>query len=160
MKSKTSKTIRKPADLKRRTFLKAGAAVAAAAIVPTEALADEKKTKIVVVHGTNLAKMVEAGMARMGGWDKFFKAGAKVVLKPNLAWNSTPEQGGNTHPDILRAVIKGAEACKVKQILIPENTCQPEKMTFKVSGANDAIEGTSAKLYRPKPADYKEVDVP
>ena len=74
MKSKTSKTIRKPADLKRRTVLKAGAAVAAAAIVPTEALADEKKTKIVVVHGTNLAKMVEAGMARMGGWDKFFKA--------------------------------------------------------------------------------------
>ena len=48
----------------------------------------------------------------------------------------------------------------MKQILIPENTCQPEKMTFKVSGANDAIEGTSSKLYRPKPADYKEVDVP
>ena len=160
MKSKTSKVNSKPANLKRRTFLKAGAAVAAAAIVPTETLADEKKTKIVVVHGTNLAKMVEAGMAKMGGWDKFFKPGAKVALKPNLAWNSTPEQGGNTHPDILRAVIKGAESCKVKQILIPENTCQPEKMTFKVSGANDAIEGTSAKLYRPKPAEYKEVDVP
>ena len=160
MKSKTSKVNSKPANLKRRTFLKAGAAVAAAAIVPTETLADEKKTKIVVVHGTNLAKMVEAGMAKMGGWDKFFKPVAKVALKQHLAWNSTPEQGGNTHPDILRAVIKGAEACKVKQILIPENTCQPEKMTFKVSGANDAIEGTSAKLYRPKPADYKEVDVP
>ena len=99
-------------------------------------------------------------MAKMGGWDKFFKPGAKVALKPNLAWNSTPEQGGNTHPDILRAVIKGAEACKVKQILIPENTCHPEKMTFKASGAIDAIEGTSAKLYRPKPREYAEVDVP
>ena len=153
MKSKTSKVNSKPANLKRRTFLKAGAAVAASAIVPAEALADEKVTKIVVVHGKDLAKMVEVGMAKMGGWDKFFKPGAKVALKPNLAWNSSPEQGGNTHPDILRAVIKGAEACKVKQILIPENTCQPEKMTFKVSGANDAIEGTSAKLYRPKPAD-------
>ena len=160
MKNRTSKVNSKPANLKRRTFLKAGAAVAASAIVPAEALADEKVTKIVVVHGKDLAKMVEVGMAKMGGWDKFFKPGAKVALKPNLAWNSTPEQGGNTHPDILRAVIKGAEACKVKQILIPENTCQPEKMTFKVSGANDAIEGTSAKLYRPKPADYKEVDVP
>ena len=160
MKSKTSRTIHKPTDLKRRTFLKAGAAVAAAAIVPADALADEKAAKIVVVHGTDLAKMVEAGMAKMGGWDKFFKPGSKVALKPNLAWNSTPEQGGNTHPDILRAVIKGAESCKVKQILIPENTCQPEKMTFKVSGANDAIEGTSAKLFRPKASDYKEVNVP
>jgi len=160
MKSKTSKVNGKPANLKRRTFLKAGAAVAASAIVPAEALADEKATKIVVVHGTNLAKMVEVGMAKMGGWDKFFKPGAKVALKPNLAWNSTPEQGGNTHPDILRAVIKGAEACKVKQILIPENTCHPEKMTFKASGAIDAIEGTSAKLYRPKPREYAEVDVP
>ena len=160
MKSKTSKVNSKPANLKRRTFLKAGAAVAASAIVPAEALADEKVTKIVVVHGKDLAKMVEVGMAKMGGWDKFFKAGAKVALKPNLAWNSTPEQGGNTHPDILRAVILAAEARKVKQVTIPENTCQPEKKTFEASGALDALKGTSAKLYRPRPSEYKAVSVP
>ncbi len=158
MKSKTRKT--DPTDVKRRTFLKAGAAVAAATLVPADALADEKAARIVVVHGTDLAKMVEAGVAKMGGWDKFLKPGCKVAIKPNLAWNSTPEQGGNTHPDILRAVVLAAEARKAKQIVIPENTCQPEKMTFRTSGALEAIKGTDAKLYRPKAKEYQEVDVP
>ena len=27
----------------------------------------------------------------MGGWEKLFKPGAKVAIKPNLAWKSTPE---------------------------------------------------------------------
>ena len=49
---------------------------------------------------------------------------------------------------------------KAKQILIPENTCQPEKMTFRASGALEAIKGTDAKLFRPKPNDYKSVEVP
>ena len=162
MNTTAQKAAAPAARIKRRTFLKAGTAAAVGSFCATPASASAESTApvVIVVHGTDPKKMVEAGIAKMGGWDKFFKPGDKVALKPNLAWNSTPEQGGNTHPDILRAVIKGAEACKVKQILIPENTCQPEKMTFKVSGANDAIEGTSAKLYRPKPADYKEVDVP
>ncbi|MBR4653757.1 MAG: DUF362 domain-containing protein [Kiritimatiellae bacterium] len=144
----------------RRTFIKTGAAAAGAAAMPDVALAEEPRSAIVVVHGTDIAKMVEAGMARMGGWDKFFKPGTKVALKPNIAWNSTPEQGGNTHPDIIRAFVLAAEARKVKQVAIPENTCHPEKKTFVTSGVRDALKGTGAKLYRPKPADYRPVAVP
>jgi uncharacterized protein (DUF362 family) len=83
-----------------------------------------------------------------------------IALKPNLAWNSTPEQGGNTHPDILRAVVLAAEARKVGKITIPENTCQPEQKTFETSGANGALKGTGAKLYRPKRGDFTSVSVP
>ena len=143
----------------RRTFIKsASAAMAAATIAP--AIAAETQPMVVVAHGTDLARMVEAGIARLGGWEKFFRPGAKVAIKPNLAWKSTPEQGGNTHPDILRAVVLAAESHKVKQVTIPENTCQPEKETFKTSGAIEALKGTKANLYRPKASDYKEVDIP
>ena len=148
-------------NIKRRTFIKAGAAVVAgAATLPGTSLAAESAATVVVVHGTDIAKMVEAGIAKMGGWDKFFKPGGKVALKPNLAWKSTPEQGGNTHPDILRAVVLAAEARKVRKITIPENTCQPEKETFETSGANGALKGTGAKLYRPKRGDFTSVSVP
>lgn len=145
--------------IKRRTFIKAGGAAAASIALQT-ATAAEAEPMIVVAKGTDLAKMVEAGIAKMGGWGKFFKPGAKVALKPNLAWKSTPEQGGNTHPDILRAVVLAAESSKVRQVTIPENTCQPEKETFPTSGAVDALKGTKARLYRPKASDYKEVDIP
>ena len=106
-------------NMKRRTFIKTGAAaVAGAAALPGATMAAEPAATVVVVHGTDIAKMVEAGIAKMGGWDKFFKPGKKVALKPNLAWNSTPEQGGNTHPDILRAVVLAAEVHKVGKITI------------------------------------------
>ena len=150
--------------VRRRSFLKSGAAAVVAggtcAAAQAASQAAETRATVVVAHGTDIAKMVEAGMAKMGGWDKFFKPGAKVAIKPNLAWNSTPEQGGNTHPDILRAFVLAAEARKAKQVVIPENTCQPEKMTFRASGALDALKGTNARLYRPKASDYRTVEVP
>lgn len=143
-------------DMTRRNFLATAAVAAAAAPIP----AAEPAATIVVVHGTDIAKMVAAGMEKMGGWAKFIKPGAKVALKPNLAWKSTPEQGGNTHPDIVRAVVLAAEQAKAKEVLIPENTCQPEKETFPASGVLEALAGTKAKLYRPKRADYIAVEVP
>ena len=162
MKPAAQKAAATTAKIKRRTFIKTGtaAALGATCAVSSAARAESAAPVVVVVHGNDPAKMVEAGIAKMGGWEQLFKPGAKVAIKPNLAWKSTPEQGGNTHPDILRAVIRAAEARKVKQITIPENTCQPERKTFKTSGALEAIEGTIAKLYRPKPADYKAVSVP
>ena len=164
MKRKTKRNAGACTGMRRRTFLKTGAAAVAGgactAMVPAIAHAETPAATVVVAHGTDLAKMVEAGMAKMGGWEKFFKPGAKVAIKPNLAWKSKPEQGGNTHPDILRAFVRAAEACKVKQVSIPENTCQPEKETFPASGALEALKGTEAKLYRPKPSDYRAVTVP
>jgi uncharacterized protein (DUF362 family) len=161
MKRETARGGSSARNIKRRTFIKAGAAaVAGAATLPGAVMAAEPAATVVVVHGTDIAKMVEAGIAKMGGWDKFFKPGGKVALKPNLAWKSTPEQGGNTHPDILRAVVLAAEARKVGKITIPENTCQPEKETFETSGANGALKGTGAKLYRPKRGDFTSVSVP
>jgi len=146
-------------SIKRRTFLKAGATAAvAAAVAPVQAA--EPVSTVVVVHGEDIPKMIAAGIAKMGGWEKFIKPGAKVALKPNLAWKSKPEQGGNTHPAIVREVVLAAEKAKAKQVNIPENTCQPEKETFPTSGILDALEGTKAKLYRPKRTDYVEVDVP
>lgn len=146
-------------NIKRRTFLKAGA-TAAVAVAVTPVRAAESAATVVVVHGTDIPKMVAAGIDRLGGWAKFIQPGAKVALKPNLAWKSTPEQGGNTHPDLVRAVVLAAEAAQAKEVLIPENTCQPEKETFIASGITEALKGTKAKLYRPKRTDYVEVEIP
>lgn len=150
--------------IQRRSFIRKGATAAAAgaiaAALPASSLAEERKPRIVVVHGNDIAKMMAAGIEKMGGWGRFFKEGKKVALKPNLAWKSTPEQGGNTHPDIVRAVVLAAEKAKVKQIAIPENTCHSERETFPACGILDAIKGTGAKLYRPKKDDYVSVEVP
>lgn len=152
---------------KRRDFLKNGTATVAGAVMATVAnpgetfAADEANLPLVVaVHGTDIPKMIEAGIAKFGGWDAFFKEGKKVALKPNVAWKSTPEQGGNTHPEIVKAFVLAAEARKVAKISIPENTCHPAQEAFPASGIPEAIKGTKARLYRPSREDYKRVEIP
>lgn len=148
--------------LRRRTFIRAASAATAAAALPAAApgAAPAPASTVVVVHGKDLAKMLEAGVAKLGGWAAFVKPGAKVTLKPNVAWNSAPEQGGNTHPDLVRACVRAVEAAGASQVAIPENTCHPEKATFKASGVEAALKGTRARLYRPAKEDYRRVEIP
>lgn len=147
-------------SIRRRTFLKASLSAAA---IPAVAAQDAKATpasRVVVVHGTDIAKMLEVGVAKLGGWSTFIRSGCKVAIKPNVAWNSTPEQGGNTHPDLVKACVLAAQANGAASVAIPENTCHPEKATFKASGIEAALKGTKARLYRPAKEDYKPVSLP
>lgn len=151
-------------DVKRRSFLKTAASAATVTALPHASL-DAQETAataaaVYVVHGKDIPKMLEAGIAKFGGWDAFFKPGMKVAIKPNVAWNSTPEQGGNTHPDLVRACVLAAEAKGASKITLPENTCHPEKSTFKASGVEECLKGTKARLYRPAKDDYQQVDIP
>ena len=123
-------------SIRRRSFLEASASAAALAALPLpSARAQEKPVAtVVVVHGKDIPKMLEAGIAKLGGWGAFFKAGMKVTLKPNIGWSSAPEQGANTHPALVKACVLAAEAKGASQIRIPENACHPWKPTFKLSG--------------------------
>lgn len=147
-------------EIQRRSFLKAGAAVAATAIAAPAIAEDAPVSIVYVVHGKDIPKMMEAGIAKLGGWEKFIKKDSKVAIKPNVAWASTPEQGGNTQPEMVRACVLAAEKCGASKITVPENTCAPEGESFVKSGVKAALEGTKARLYRPAKDDYKEVDVP
>lgn len=151
--------------LQRRSFLKTTASAVAVSTLPAahaaaQAPAAAPVSKVVVVHGKDIAKMLAAGIAKLGGWEAFIKPGMKVALKANVAWNSQPEQGGNTHPDLVKACVLAAEAKGAASINIPENTCHPEKATFKASGVEDTLKGTRARLYRPAKEDYRKVDIP
>ncbi|MDD4026239.1 MAG: DUF362 domain-containing protein [Kiritimatiellae bacterium] len=148
-------------NIQRRSFIKGTVAVTTIPAGGLTALADNAPAAtVIVVHGKDIAKMLEAGIARLGGWDAFIKPGMKVAIKPNVAWNSKPDQGGNTHPDLVRAFVLAAEAGGAAKIDLPENTCHDEKSTFPTSGVEAALKGTKARLYRPAKKDYQEVEIP
>lgn len=56
---------------------------------------------------------VKEAVNLVGGISAFVKKGEKILLKPNVLSSRPPESGVNTHPEVLRAVIrlvKGAGA--------------------------------------------------
>jgi len=82
------------------------------------------KVDLAVATGSSPATITTAAINAMGGIGKFVSRGDIVVVKPNMAWDRTPEQAGNTNPEVVATVVKlcfEAGARKVKVFDRPVN---------------------------------------
>ena len=152
------------ATMPRRDFLKTAAATAAAlAFAPRRlfAGATPSAARIVVAHGTDIPKMLAAGLSALGGWGAFVKPGQKTTLKVNAGWASTPEQGANTHPQLVEEAIRACLAAGASEVVLPENPCSPSAKSFEMSGIGAAAQRAGARLYEPDDEkDFVDVAVP
>jgi uncharacterized protein (DUF362 family) len=133
----------------RRSFIRAVALAAAApAALRGEALAGAtaKRAKILVVHGEDAAKMLAAGIARLGGFAAFVQKGRKATVKANAAWISRPDQGGNTSPELVAACVAACRAAGASEVVVPENPCDDAERAFKISGIAAAVERAGGRM--------------
>lgn len=152
------------ATMPRRDFLKTAAATAAAlAFAPRRLFAEAgaPAARVVVAHGTEIPRMLAAGLAALGGWGAFVQLGRKATLKPNAGWASTPEQGANTHPQLVEEAIRACRAADASEVVLPENPCSPSAKSFAMSGIGAAAKSAGGRLYEPDDeADFVETAVP
>ena len=115
---------------------------------------------IVVCAGNDPYAQTLKAIEALGGIDLFVKKGDRVVLTPNLAFARTPEQGANTHPRVLRAVIDACLKAGAARITVLDYVLDAAAVAFKVNGAEEAVQGTGARLISPQDErQYQKVDV-
>lgn len=133
----------------RRHFLEQVAAWSAGALaVPVfdmpSILAAEATPKapslLAVAKGQDYAALVERVLKPLGGIKAFVKEGSRVVVKPNIGWDRTPEQGANTHPDVVKAVVLQCLEAGAKRVLVFDRTCNDERSSYTKSGILAAVE--------------------
>ncbi|MBN1556670.1 MAG: DUF362 domain-containing protein [Lentisphaerae bacterium] len=146
--------------MKRRTFLKGMGIAAAGTLMPRRLWAEGRTAEVVVTHGGDAAAMLAAGIARFGGWTALVQAGRKATIKPNAAWASRPEQGGNTSPDVVRACVRACRQAGASEVVLPEHPCSAPDRSFTMSGIREAAEDAGGRLYSPTNADYRRVTLP
>ncbi len=147
----------------RREFLKTAVAAAASlAFVPRRLFAAEASpaAHLVVAHGTDVARMMEAGIQALGGWGAFVRKGQKTTLKPNAGWASTPEEGANTNPAMVEACIRACQAAGAASVVLPEKPCSPFQKSFEMSGIAAVARRAGARLYALEEKDFKEMEIP
>ena len=93
---------------------------------------------------------VKKSLDLIGGIEKYVKKGDKVLIKPNFVSRRKPDEAITTHPEIIRAVIKLAEAAG-GIVTIAESPGGPYntallKAVYLQCGADDAVKETGAKL--------------
>lgn len=158
--------------MNRRNFLRAIALTGAAATVKASngmhILAETvnntetgKAVDLVAVMGGEPEAMFKRAIQEMGGMSKFVKKGQKVVVKPNIGWDKTPELAGNTNPKLVSEIIRQCFAAGAKEVTVFDHTCDDWIKCYKNSGIEDAAKAAGAKVVPAhEESYYKEVSLP
>ena len=95
---------------------------------------------VAVRKGQNIPLLVAETLAALGGIGQFVKTGDKVVVKPNIGWDRTMEQGANTHPQVVKEVIEHCLDAGAAQVLVFDNPCNDPRRCYVQSGIQEAVE--------------------
>lgn len=138
--------------MQRRDFLKLGAAATvlpaaqAFATPAAQAVAAQAKSKVVVVRKGSPVEMFRKGIAELGGITAFVKPGQKVVVKPNIGWDRTPEYAANTNPELVAEIVRQCLAAGASEVLAFDHTCNAWEKCYVSSGIAEAVEKAGGKM--------------
>ena len=94
---------------------------------------------LAVVEGESPAAITKEAIALLGGMGKFVGKGAKVVIKPNIGWDRTPEMAACTNPEVVKTLVELVLAAGAKKAIVIDNTTNQAKRCYVRSGIEDAV---------------------
>jgi len=98
-----------------------------------------RKPVLSVAKNTDYEALVGKVLRPLGGMKAFVKSGDRVVVKPNIGWDRTPEQAANTHPLVVKAVVRECLAAGAKQVLVFDRSVNDERRCYSRSGIQEAV---------------------
>ncbi len=87
---------------------------------------------------------VRRAVAALGGMGAFVRAGERVLIKPNCAWDRTPEQAANTDPEVVAELVRLCLEAGAASVVVADNTCHDPDRTFARSGIAAAARAAGA----------------
>ncbi|MDR2408690.1 MAG: DUF362 domain-containing protein [Bacteroidales bacterium] len=105
-----------------------------------------KPVDLVAVMGGEPDAMFEKAIAEMGGISKFIKKGYKVVVKPNIGWDKTPQLAGNTNPKLVKEIVRQCISAGAEEVVVFDHTCDDWVKCYKNSGIEAAAKAAGAKV--------------
>lgn len=95
---------------------------------------------ILVGKGRDYPALARQMISEMGGMAAFVSKGDTVVIKPNIGWDRSVEQGANTHPEIVTTLALLALEAGAGKVKVFDRTCNEERRCYQNSGIKPALE--------------------
>jgi len=153
--------LRAPAT--RRDFLKWLAVSAAGAVIPGlrggplfAGEAAPRPPDLVGVKEGAPAQMFDAGIRALGGMGRFVKRGQTVLVKPNIGWSKTPNEGATTNPELVGTIVESAYRAGARKVFVFDHPVNSEKECYESSGIRKIVlekkgemrSGSDKSMYR------------
>ena len=75
----------------------------------------------------------------LGGMNQFVRPGNSVVIKPNIGWDRSVEQGANTHPLVVKTLAELALEAGASRVLVFDHTCNESRRCYRNSGMEETL---------------------
>ena len=116
---------------------------------------------LVAVRDGEPEVMFDRAIAALGGMMKFVKKGQKVVVKPNIGWDVSPERAGNTNPKLVGRIVKHCLDAGASEVYVFDNTCDAWNLCYKNSGIEKAVKDAGGKIVPGNTENYyQSVQIP
>jgi len=98
------------------------------------------KPMVAVAKGSDYAALVQRVLEPLGGMSAFVSSGDRVVVKPNIGWDRSPQQAANTHPQVVASLVKAALDAGAREVLVFDRPCNDPRLTYRNSGIQAALD--------------------
>jgi len=99
-------------------------------------------------------ELFKKGIAFLGGMKKFVKRGQKVLIKPNIGWDRSPEYGANTSPELVGVIIKECLNAGAAEVYVFDHTCDSWKNCYKNSRIEEYTKNNGGKVVPANSQEY------
>jgi uncharacterized protein (DUF362 family) len=103
--------------------------------------------------------LVAKAIENLGGMGRFVGRQDVVVIKPNIAWDRTPEQAANTNPEVVAEAVRQCWQAGAKRVIVTDVSCNEARRCFHRSGIEAAARAAGAEVILPDPEMFREVEL-
>jgi len=115
--------------------------------------------QLAIAKGASPGAQARAAIEAIGGMGRFVAKGDRVAVKPNISWDSTPELGADTHPEIVAAIVEMALKAGAREVVVFDHIIEEPRRCLAVSGIGPAAEKAGAKVITQGPRAFRDVIV-
>jgi len=120
---------------------------------------DARYPEMVVAQGEDPRALVRKALEGLGGVRRFIGRGDVVVVKPNIAWDRTPEQAANTNPLAVAEMVRQCLEAGAKKVIVTDVSCNEPRRCFQRSGIASAASAEGAEVVLPEEPRFRAVDL-
>ena len=120
---------------------------------------DNSYPEIVVAQGDDPRELVRKALEGLGGARRFISRGDVVVVKPNMAWDRTPEQAANTNPLAVAEMVRQCLDAGAKKVIVTDVSCNEPHRCFERSGIARAARDEGAQIVLPEERLFHQVNL-
>ncbi len=120
---------------------------------------DPKLAEMAVIQGNDPRALARGAFEQLGGVRRFIARNDVVVVKPNIAWDRTPEQAANTNPELVAEVVRLCLEAGAAKVIVTDVSCNEPRRCFQRSGIAAAARAAGAQVILPEERRFREVDL-